>query len=104
MREGRRTESPCAPASAAVWPWDTLVARSWNEVYTKPRYGLFSVLGAMPLPMRFWMVTSIARMSTRPQRYRYLFSRSPAARCQACGETWSLISSQSRIPGCSAAG
>ena len=34
----------------------------------KPRYGLFSVLGSMPEPIRFWMVTSMARQLTRPLR------------------------------------
>jgi len=34
----------------------------------KPWYGLFSVLGSMPDPMRFWIVFSTDRMSTRPDR------------------------------------
>lgn len=51
--------------------------RTWKEVYTKQRYGLFSSFGSSPAPISLWMVPSIARMSTRPHAYRYLFSKSP---------------------------
>mmetsp|Transcript_23592 Transcript_23592/g.57819 ORF Transcript_23592/g.57819 Transcript_23592/m.57819 type:complete len:203 (-) Transcript_23592:649-1257(-) len=69
--------SPCSLAKRAVLPCEIFVARSWKEVYTKPRYGLFSVLGFMPAPMRFWMVVSTGFMSTLPVSHRYLFIRSP---------------------------
>jgi hypothetical protein len=45
--------SPCSSANRAVFPCEIFVARSWNDVYTNPKYGLFSVFGFIPAPMRF---------------------------------------------------
>ena len=69
--------SPCSLAKRAVFPCEIFVARSWKEVYTNPRYGLFSVFGFMPAPMRFWIVVSIGLSETLPVIHRYLFMRSP---------------------------
>ena len=65
--------SPCSLANLAVFPCEIFVARSWKDVYTNPRYGLFSVLGFMPAPMRFWIVVSTGFIATRPVSHRYLF-------------------------------
>ena len=69
--------SPASLAKRAVFPWEIFVARSWKDVYTKPRYGLLSVLGFMPLPMSFWIVVSTGFMFTLPVIHKYLFMRSP---------------------------
>eukprot|EP00966_Prymnesium_polylepis_P308369 7126305-Prymnesium_polylepis.1 len=44
----------------------------------KPRYGSLRVSGSKPDEMRRMIVCSIERMSTRPPRYKYRLSRSPA--------------------------
>ena len=38
---------------------------------------MFSVLGFIPEPMRFWIVVSMGLRETLPDIHRYLFMRSP---------------------------
>src|SRR5690606_9818390 len=56
---------------------DTLVANSWNEVYIKLRYGSAPVPISKPSFIKYWVDISNCRISIRPDRYRYLFSKSP---------------------------
>lgn len=46
-----RCGAPCWLARVAVLPCEILVARSWNDVYTKHRYGSVAIIGSKPLPM-----------------------------------------------------
>ena len=53
----------------------------------KPLYGLLSVLGSMPDPIRFWIVFSTACVMTTIDHYRVFARRRPGATMPAASPT-----------------